>query len=100
MNKVLAVTFATLLSLDGALTYWAIQSGQFQEQNPLMAPHAGSPLFVLYKVATAVIAILIIGVLVHRFPRLRRLSDFGLGLFSLLYVAVLASNLWEVFTTL
>ena len=100
MNKVLAVTFATLLSLDGALTYWAIQSGQFQEQNPLMAPHAGSPLFVLYKVATAVIAILIIGVLVHKFPRMRRLSDFGLGLFSLLYAVVLATNLWEVFTTL
>ena len=97
MNKVLAVTFATLLSLDGALTHWAIQSGQFQEQNPLMAPHAGSPLFVLYKVATAVIAILIIGVLVHKFPRMRRLTDFGFGLFSLFYVAVLASNLWEVF---
>jgi hypothetical protein len=100
MNKALAAVFAILLSADGALTYWAISSGQFQEQNPIMAPHAGSPLFVLYKVATAVIAILIIGVLVHKFPQTRRLSSIGMAIGSLLYAVVLATNLWEVFTTI
>jgi len=100
LNKALAATFALLLSADGALTYWAINTGQFTEQNPLMAPMAGSPLFVLYKMATAVIAILIIGWLTSKVPRLRRLTDFGLIAGSLLYVAVLASNLWQVATTL
>lgn len=100
MNKALAITFATLLSIDGALTYWAISSGQFTEQNSLMAPMAGSPLFVIYKVATAVIAVLVIGWLTKKVPKMRRLTDFGFAIGSLLYVAVLASNLWEVFQTL
>jgi len=100
MNKALAATFAILLSLDGALTYWAINTGQFTEQNPLMAPMAGSPVFVLYKLATAVIAILIIGWLTSKVPRMRRLTNLGMVAGSLLYVAVLATNLWEVFTTI
>ncbi len=96
MNKALAAVFTTLLSVDGIFTYWAIRSGDFQETNPLMAPIADSPLFVIYKVATAVLAVLLIGWLSSKFPAVRKFTNMGLGLFSLVYVLVLASNLWEV----
>jgi len=97
MNKALTIVFTSLLSIDGILTYWAINTGQFIEQNPLMAPVAGSPLFVIYKVATALLAAAVVTFFLSRFPRVRRVVTVGLSLGSAFYLVILTMNLVEVF---
>lgn len=87
--------FAGLMMTDGVFTFWATNHG-YTEVNPLMAPIANTPMYVVYKVITAIVAVVIVSLLATRFPRVRKFARTGIIAGTVLYALVLASNLWEV----
>lgn len=96
--KTISATFASLLSVDGILTYWAVSTGGFTEVNPLMAAWAGEIAFPIYKIVTAWLVAALVTWVVNRYPATRKVTGLGMVLLSLLYIGILTSNLLEVFS--
>jgi hypothetical protein len=92
----MAITFITLIVIDGALTFWATNNG-YTEVNPLMAPIANTILFPVLKTITVLIGVAIVGYLLKRFPKFIMVANFGFISMIGFYGIVLASNLVEIF---
>lgn len=86
--KKLSITLVCLQAADGFLTMWATNNG-FREANPLAAPIAQTWLFPTWKISVSLLGIAILAPLARRLPNAVKR---GLGVASLVMVAVLVAN--------
>lgn len=95
-----AIAFALLFAIDGVLTHWAVNTGLFTEQNPLMAPIAGFTWFPIFKIATGILGAYLVVWLASRVPRTATITLIGLIAFTGFYIWVFIANMIQVAITL
>ncbi len=93
--RVLMTTFVMLIITDGLMTLWAVNNG-YKEVNPLMAPVAASPLFLVFKVVSVLLIVAAAWFFIRRFPRLSWIVAIALGSGIVCYALVITTNLWEL----
>lgn len=95
-----SIAFVFFFAVDGALTWWAVNTGLFTEQNPLMAPICTAAWFPLFKLGTGILAAYIINKVITRVPRIATITLIGLTLAAGFYVWIFIANMIQVVNTL
>ena len=94
MRKVEFALLSAYLGLQGAdaiLTQFSVQRGLARELNPIMAPFAGKPLFVVLKLGAAFISLPLLWWLARtKYPLVRRFANVALVGLVVLYSGVVA----------
>ncbi len=72
--KYLLGLLAGFIVSDGLLTYFLVRHGLGREGNPFLLPIVGGDSFLVLKVVSAILAVLILWDIYRRFPRLALVS--------------------------
>ena len=88
--KYLLGLLAGLVISDGLLTYFLVENGLAREGNPFLLPIVGGDTFLVLKVVSAILAVLILWDIYRRFPRVALVST---SCFVMVYGAIVFWNL-------
>jgi len=89
MKYLLGLLSAFIVS-DGLLTYFLVRHGLGREGNPFLLPIVGGDSFLVLKVVSAILAVLILWDIYRRLPKLALLST---SFFALTYGIIVIWNL-------
>ena len=89
MNILLGLTFA-LETLDGTITYWAINNDLATEWNNLVSQIAGNWQFLFFKILGGAITVVLLWTIKKKFPKITLVTTSSIFIF---YMGVIIWNL-------